>query len=133
MRIFQFLTISLLLLSQQALSQGPQNNNNNYCPSSCNASSGNGKCSSTQRQCVCNEGYFDTDCSKKITKLTNGVSQTITISPQDWGYFYISLASTFICSPELELINFFSCSWRCSHYFSIICKHNLLFFAFGRT
>lgn len=97
MRTFQILTfLSLLLLEVYSQRGG---NNNNYCPSNCYASSGYGYCSTSARQCICNEGYFNTDCSTQVAKLRNSVSQTLTISPQTWGYLYISLDGIFIFLP----------------------------------
>lgn len=105
MRSLQLLTLSLFVILH-VFAQGPSQGgssgggSSSYCPNSCYSSYGYGTCSTSERQCICNEGYFDTDCSQKVTKLKNGVAKTISISPESWGYFYIDLSSKIIFSLQ---------------------------------
>lgn len=60
------------------------------CPNDC---SGNGECSQIRKQCICNQGFFDTDCSVSASFLDIKESVSQVVEPNSWKYFYLNAKS----------------------------------------
>jgi len=58
------------------------------CPQDC---SGNGDCSQDLNKCICNPGFFDSDCSVEATKLTLNKFSKQELESQKWTYFYFNV------------------------------------------
>jgi len=69
------------------------------CPQDCSGT-GQGTCTQSLKQCVCNTNYYGLDCSVIATELKAGKTVNKTIDPAAYKYFYINLGS----DPANDLI-----------------------------